>query len=129
MCQREVNNDRFFVAREGNRVKTGSLLDVTSDEGAPKAFIISWGFTDENNNYLETGTLPQDTGRDYIKSDGRVYAENIAYRELHLNDVKRMKITLELKKYVNQSDAPNDLAELKDRDELERIDLCVVDLK
>jgi hypothetical protein len=127
LCHRNIDGDQFFLVKVDNKFKVGYLIDVTSiNSDTPKTYVISWSFIDNEGNYLEADTPPKDLKREYIKLDGKIYAENIAYHYLLTKQVRKISISVELKKYDNQSDAPNNVEQLIDRNELMKIPVCEV---
>lgn len=122
VCEREVNGDYFFVARHEERIKSGYRIDVTSSSGAPKTFIISWRFQDEKGNHIGLGAEPEVVTNGYVRSGGRVYAEEVAYRNVFLKNAKSLHVDIELKKYGAAPDAPSP-NQLRD-DELDRVVQC-----
>lgn len=126
VCEREVDGDYFFVARREERIKSGYRIDVTSSGGPPKTFIVSWRFQDEKGNHVGLGAEPEVVTNGYVRSGGRMYAEEVAYRGVFLKDAKSLHVNIELKKYGAASDAPS-ANQLRD-DELDRVVQCKVPL-
>lgn len=126
VCKREVNGDYFFAARREERIKSGYRIDVTSSSGAPKTFIISWQFQDEKGNYIGLGIEPEVVANGYVRSRSRMYAEEVAYRNVFLKNAKSLHVNIELKKYGITSDAPS-LNQLRDN-ELDRVVQCEASL-
>jgi hypothetical protein len=122
VCEREVNNDYFFVAKREGRIKSGYRIDVTSSSGTPKTFIISWRFQDEKGNYIGLRTEPEVIAKGYVRSGGRMYAEEVAYRDVSLKNVESLNVSIALKKYGAASDAPS-ANQIRD-DELDRVVQC-----
>lgn len=122
VCEREVDGDYFFVARREDRIKSGYRIDVTSSNGEPKTFIVSWRFQDEKRNYIGLGAEPEIVTNGYVRSGERMYAEEVAYRNVFLKDAKILHANIELKKYGAASDAPS-ANQLRD-DELDRVVQC-----
>lgn len=122
ICQREVKGDYFFIARSENRVKTGYRLDVTSPSGTPKTFLISWRFQDEKGNYIGLKNEPDVVSQGYHRSDKSMYAEEVAYRDVFLENAKYLHVTISLKKYDEGSKSPS-VGQVPD-DELERVVQC-----
>lgn len=125
LCQRNIDNDLFFIARMNDKLKAGYLLDVTSAVDVPRPFFISWGFSDEDGRRLETNIPPNDIKRDYVRLADKIYAENIAYRHLHLDGVKKMFVTVKLEKYAPSLDVSESIARL-DGSGAEKITICEV---
>jgi hypothetical protein len=100
LCQREVNGEFFFVARMGDRVKLGSRLDVTgtSANKPVNAFIRAWQFQNENNKHLVTNVPPSTVKEELVKSDTKLYAEDIQYQTLHLPGSQKIRVTIHIKK-------------------------------
>lgn len=128
LCERTIKGDKFFVARSGNRLKVGYLIDVTSDMERPKTYIVSWGFLDESGQYLPQIGAPDDVRGGYIKHDSRVLAEDISYRSMDLSSVNQLEIVVELKKYGNVEKAPNSLDEVGHSEDLPEVKICSVQL-
>lgn len=128
LCQRNIGNDFFFIARMNDKLKVGYLLDVTSAIDVPRPFFISWGFIDEDGKHLETNISPNDIKRDYIRSGDNIYAENIAYRHLHLDGVKKIFVTVKLEKYAPSLDVSENITRL-DGSGAETITICEVPFK
>ncbi len=126
LCDRKIDSDYFFIAKKGTEIKVGSLIDVDRSGDAPKNFIISWEFIDQNNNYLELRVLPRDVKQNYIKHEGKLYAENVSYRSLPLEGVTELFISIELAKYENKSNMPKSLSELEERGGIDKIFICSV---
>lgn len=126
LCEREIGGDYFFVAKKGGEIKTGSLIDVDGGGGGPKQFIISWQFVDQNQSYLELKVPPRDIKQSYVKTEGKLYAENVSYRQIPLNGVDDMFVSIKLKKYADQSDMPGSLSELEKRGGIDKVLICSV---
>jgi hypothetical protein len=124
LCQRAVEGDYFFIARIGDRVKVGSRLDVTGVGGTPKTFVISWQFQNEKDNHLVTNMPPSPVKEDYVKNDGKMYAEHIQYQTLHLSESQKMRVTVDLKKCANKDDC----SMVSKGDKLHTIRICEVPL-
>ena len=124
LCQRAVEGDYFFIARIGDKVKVGSRLDVTGVGGTPKAFVIGWQFQNEKDNHLVTNTPPSPVKEEYVKSDGKMYAEHIQYQTLHLSESQKMRVTVDLKKCANKDDC----SMTSKGDKLHTIRICEVPL-
>jgi hypothetical protein len=129
LCDRKIDNDYFFVAKNGSQIKTGSLIDVDRQGGIPKGFIISWQFFDQRDNYLELRDLPRDIKDNYVKRDGKLYAENVSYRHLSLKNVGQLVVSVKLKKYDNQSDMPRSLSEFEKSEDIDKSAICTIPVK
>lgn len=127
VCQKEVNGDYFFVVRSEGRVKSGYLIDVTSSSGTPKTFVVSWRFQDEKENYVGLGTKPEVVATGYVGSGRRMYAEEVAYRDVFIKQAEELHVNIGLRKYVVASEAPS-AGQLGD-DELEIVLQCEAPLR
>lgn len=103
LCKREVEGDYYFVASRDGKIKSAYLIDVTGKDSTPKTYVFSWSFKDENNKYLETNVPPEDIKQGYLKLSEKIYSENVSYRNLHLKDVKKLLISVEIDRYENHS--------------------------
>lgn len=128
LCHRQIGNDQFFIIRSGDKIKTGYLIDVTNAAGAPKTYIFSWKFTDENGKSLETNTPPKDIKDGYVKSGSKTFSENVGYRFLHTEASRKAFASVELKRYADKSDAPSSPDQFEKEDGLEKIPICEIPL-
>lgn len=107
ICQRENNNDYFFVARSGERLKTGYRLDVTSSDDTAKNFIISWRFKNEKGDYIGRNTPPEVVTQKSFRDGKYAYAEEISYYYVY-EISKPLDVTVGLRKYAMGTDMPSD---------------------
>ena len=128
LCHRQIGDDQFFNAAAGDKIKSGYLIDVTNAAGAPKTYVFSWKFTDENGKSLETNTPPKDIKDGYVKSGSKTFSENVGYRFLHTEAARKAFASVELKKYANKSDAPSSPDQFEKEDGLEKISICEIPL-
>ncbi|MFW5452453.1 hypothetical protein [Thioalkalivibrio sulfidiphilus] len=107
ICARVVNNDYFFAARSGDRIKSGYRIDVTSSSGPPSTFVISWRFQDEHGNHLGLASDPEIVAQGYKILDERMYAEEITYRPVSLVHAKTLHVSIFLKKFDTSATSSN----------------------
>jgi hypothetical protein len=124
LCYRRIGDDQFFIARADGKVKTGYLIDVTNAADIPKTYVFSWRFIDENGKSLETNTPPKGVKQGYINSGGKTFAESVAYRNLHLEAAKRVVVAVELKRYVDKSNSPNNLDQFAREQGIQKFSIC-----
>jgi hypothetical protein len=128
LCKREENGEYFFLAQEvtGDRVKVGSLIDMSSYRNQTHAFIVAWKFRNEKGNPLVAQVRPSAVQEAYVKDGGKTYAENVQYQTLNLKDSKKMQVTIDIKKCPT---ADCDRQQTKSKDEKEySIKLCEIPL-
>lgn len=126
LCKREENGEYFFVAQEGgvDRVKVGSLIDMSSYRNQTHAFIVAWKFSNETGGPLVTNVQPSTIVEAYVKKDGRTFAENVQYQTLYLKGSEKMRVTIDIKKCPT---ADCDRQQTKSKDEKQyTINLCEV---
>lgn len=125
LCRRVIDDEVFFVSRHGDRFKAGALLDVSTDTGqAPAAFVVGWHFEDDAGTSLDVSEPPADVKRGYTEVLGRHYAERVTERHLALEGVKKVLVSITLKKYKNAADVPNRLSDLPTSEALEPMPIC-----
>lgn len=115
LCENVHDSDFFFVVKSQNRLKTGYRIDVTSKSGIPKAFIVSWQFQNDNGDHVGRGDPPEILKGGYVKHKGNIYAEEIAYRDVHLIGSSVLRVVIQLKKYDPDVEVPSSL-DLDDRE-------------
>ena len=128
LCKREEAGEYFFLAREtaGDRVKAGSLIDMSSYRNQAHAFIVAWKFRNETGDPLVAKVLPTSIFEAYVKKDGKTYAENVQYQTLNLKDSREMHVTIDIKKCPT---VDCDRQQTKSKDEKQySIKLCEVPL-
>lgn len=101
LCKRRQNNDYLFLAVRGQRVKVGSRLEVTSTRGRPKAVTSGWLFQNERGEFLVTNTPPTTIKKEYVKSDGKWYLEDIQFQTLKLAGSEKLRAAIEVNKCEN----------------------------
>ena len=126
LCQKSIEGDYFFVAINNYKIKTGYRIDVTNKNSMPKTFIMSFEFTDENNNHVGLPLPPEIVESNYVSINKNIYAEEVAYRELSLSKTNILFIKISLMKYDDFSKAPQ-IADLID-DQLQNVMECTVSL-
>lgn len=126
LCQREVGGDYFFVAKSGALIKVGSLLNVTGETSTPKSYVISWMFRNEVGESLERSVPPKVLSRGFVRIYGELYAEQTAHRTLFLENADKLSVSIELKKYEQITDIPENKS-LSDMG-MEEFHLCDVAL-
>ena len=99
LCQREVDGEFFFIAKgaQSNKVKIGTRIDVTGAK-TPLTSIVAWRFQNEKDDYLTTKTPPTSVIGEYVKDDGKMYSEDIAYQTLTLSGSNKMRAAVDIKK-------------------------------
>lgn len=107
ICQQQRDDDFFFVALSGDRLKTGHRVNVTGRDNTPKSFIISWRFQDGEGEYIGVKIAPEVLKRGYSKDGETMFAEEISYRAVHLQGVEKVQISVALSKYENKEDTPD----------------------
>lgn len=100
LCKQEKNGEYFFLAQEvaGDRVKVGSLVDMSSYRKQTHALIVAWKFRNEKGSALVTNVRPSTIREAYVKDDSKTYAENVQYQTLNLKGSEKMHATIEIKK-------------------------------
>lgn len=99
LCQKNIENDYFFVTTKDRKLKTGYFLDVTGKSSRPKSYVISWAFKNNDGEYLEIKKLPMEIKRSYVNLGNKIYSENIAYQYVDISKSEKIWITVDLKKY------------------------------
>jgi hypothetical protein len=99
LCQREVNGEYFFLAKEaaGDRVKIGARIDVTAAK-APLTSVVVWHFQNEKDQHLSTKTPPSPVTGGYVKDSGKIYSDGVEYQTLFLKNSEKMHVTIDIKK-------------------------------
>lgn len=118
--------DAYFVARSGDMLKVGSLIDVSSETGKPKPFVLSWRISDTEGRSLEVNTPQKDESRAYVHRSESIYAENITYRKIDFSGTDRVSVQVQMRVYSDRSEVPVDYEDLK-KNELERIEICEIE--
>ena len=123
LCQRDVSGEYFFLAYAEGKVKVGSRLDMT---GYPYAhvFSVAWSFRNENDASVVAKVPPVAYKERYIKSDSKVFAENVEYQTLEIAKAKTLHVAVHIRKCAGAA-CDKQLAANKNETEYE-VDLCVV---
>lgn len=122
LCKLEHNDNYFLASESDGRLKVAYRIDVTSSTNKPKSFILRWEFQNENNEYIGLNVSPEVIDNGYVTQGDKIFAEEVSYRNVFLNDSKRLKINIGLKKYISSDDVPSS-RDLNDND-LEKISFC-----
>lgn len=100
VCMRKKNEEYFFLAQEvaGNRVKIGSLVDMSLYRNQNHALIVAWKFRNERGNPLVANVKPSTVQETYVKDRDKTYAENVQYQTLNIEGSEEIHVTIEIKK-------------------------------
>lgn len=123
LCHRNVSEEHFFVAKAGDKVKVGSRLDMT---GYPAAhvFTIAWTFQNEQDGSVVAKVPPKTVKQSYIKSDSKVFAENVEYQTLAIGQAKTVRVVAHISKCVGPHCDKQVAASKGDKEY--KVELCVV---
>lgn len=99
LCQREVNDEYFFLAKEAasDKVKIGARIDVTGAK-MPMTSMVIWHFQNEKDEHLTTNTPPNPVKGGYVKDSGKIYSEGVEYQTLYLKNSGKLHVTIDIKK-------------------------------
>ena len=106
LCTRAEGDDYFFVASIGDQVKVGSRLEVTDNNGRPKAVTIGWLLQNESGDFLVTNKVPTTVNKEYIKINQKWYSENIEYQTLKPFKQKELVASVDINKCEIGTDCP-----------------------
>ncbi|QKT04883.1 hypothetical protein HUS23_14230 [Ectothiorhodospiraceae bacterium 2226] len=106
LCKGEAGGDFFLVARVADGLKSGYRIDVTSESGIPRTFVIGWRFQDEAERPLGRATEPKVISSGYTRSGDRVYAEEFVIRDIPIDSVEKVRVIVSLSKYRKSTEAP-----------------------
>jgi len=124
LCKKKINNNYYFVSVEGDVYKTGYLLDVGKNINKLYAYIFSWSFQDENNNYLVSNLTPKNIIKNYVYGNNNVYAESIDTRILNIDNPNRIRVSIIYKIYDDKGDIPRGIDDVIKDDPSAEYFLC-----
>jgi hypothetical protein len=81
LCNTERGGEQFFVALNDQRVKLGSLLDLSNYTDS-HAVIAGWTVRDENDAQLIAQVVPESVKSGSVTKDGKTFSETIEYQTL-----------------------------------------------
>jgi hypothetical protein len=80
LCSIQSGLNWFFIARSRDRVKTGALIDVTSEAGDARTFVLSWEFRDGEGSHIGKPKPREVLISRHFEQSGRIFAEEVIYR-------------------------------------------------
>lgn len=122
LCKLEHNKDYFLAIKSEDRLKIAYRIDVTSSTSKPQSFILRWQFQNEKDEHIGLNIFPEVISNNYVSQGDKVYAEELSYFHVYLNESQRLKINIGLKRYESSEAVPS-AGELNDND-LENINFC-----
>lgn len=97
LCLLQSGPNWFFIARAGNRVKTGALIDVTSILGDALSYVTSWEFRDGEGRHIgEPRPREVQVSRHYERAR-RIFAEEVVYRHVRWTSSFDSEVGLQLR--------------------------------
>lgn len=123
LCQRNVNEEDFFVAYAAEKVKVGSRLDMTGYP-ATHVFTVAWTFRNEQDASVVAKVPPEATKQSYTKRNSKVYAENVEYQTLAIGQAKTVRVVVHISKCVGP-DCDKQVTANKRHKEYS-VELCVI---
>ena len=103
LCQLAINDEYFFIARSGNKVKVGSRLDLSNYRGRIHSFSVSWIMRNEHGTYLSTKVPPVRIKDDYSQQSSHLFAESIQYQSLNFSNSREMSVQVKVTKCDGQT--------------------------
>jgi hypothetical protein len=97
LCKRDVGGEYFFLSLAGDKVRLGSRLDMTGYTNRHE-FIAAWLFLNEDKRSLATKVRPIPITEQYVRSGGKIFAENVEYQTLDLRESKVLTVAIKIKK-------------------------------
>ena len=123
LCQRKVSGEHFFLADAGSKVKVGSRLDMTG-YSSTHVFTTAWIFWNERGDSLVAKVPPKVVKQSYTQSADKIFAENVEYQTLAVDQSKTVLVAVEVMKCAGP-DCDRQAGESK-REKKYRVDMCVV---
>lgn len=99
LCAKAHGDNLFFVALNGDRVKTGYRVNVTSSTGAPLSYTIRWRFLNEHGRGIGAPDEPEVELQKYEQVSDSVFAIEVLYRRAYLDDARELSVSAALKVY------------------------------
>lgn len=106
LCATENNGNWFFAALSDGRLKTGYRIDVTSATGAPNAFLIRWMIQNDRGIAIGAPDNPEVVHQRYARVADSIFAEEVLYRRVYLQDVMGVSIFAALEIYGPLDEPP-----------------------